>query len=219
MARTSPSRVLVIIPSMLCELNPRGIETRKAEPMWQSLFFFFTAIALLLGIAVPDRVSAECVEAADEIVAWWNFDETSGTTATDRIGGFDGAYRNGPASDEGKVGKALQFNSGGRQYLAVEDNDAWAFGRSDFTIEFWANFDTIGGGSVGRPGDVFHRARRRERYEKQVVLRARRGSSELPRQRSGGRKPLLSPRPFHAGYRRLVPTWPSRDSETSTRST
>jgi hypothetical protein len=48
---------------------------------------------------------------------------------------------------------ALRFN--GSNFVAVPDNDLWAFGAKDFTIELWANFDQPGSGSVGEPGDIF----------------------------------------------------------------
>jgi hypothetical protein len=37
----------------------------------------------------------------------------------------------------------------------VADSDLWAFGANNFTIEFWANFDTPDGGTIGHPGDIF----------------------------------------------------------------
>lgn len=43
----------------------------------------------------------------------------------------------------------------GNDYIAVADSDLWAFGANNFTIEFWANFDTPGDVTISHPGDIF----------------------------------------------------------------
>jgi hypothetical protein len=40
-------------------------------------------------------------------------------------------------------------------YVGVADNDVWAFGTNDFSIELWAKFLAPGGGSVGEPSNIF----------------------------------------------------------------
>jgi hypothetical protein len=88
------------------------------------------------------------------MIAWWPFDESSGTTAEDIAGNNIGVQVNGPVPTPGRVGNALRFD-GVNDFVAAPDSDLWAFGANDFTLEFWANFDAPGGGSVGHPGDVF----------------------------------------------------------------
>lgn len=96
---------------------------------------------------------ATCVPPAPGIISWWGLDESSGTTANDRVGNHTAAYSGSPAPAPGNVRGSLRFN--GTNYLAVADSDEWAFGTKDFAIEFWANFDAPGGGSIGHPGDIF----------------------------------------------------------------
>ncbi len=81
-------------------------------------------------------------------------DEEAGTTVTDAAGSNQGLHVGAPVHEAGQVGRALRFD-GTRSYVGVQDNDLWAFGPSEFTIELWANFATAGGGSVGGGGDVF----------------------------------------------------------------
>jgi uncharacterized repeat protein (TIGR01451 family) len=95
-----------------------------------------------------------CVQPPAGIVAWWPFDETSGTTAVDVVGGNNGTYVGTPQAAGGMVGGSLQFD-GMSTYVVVPDSDLWAFGTSDFTLEFWANFDVPAHGDSGHPGNVF----------------------------------------------------------------
>jgi hypothetical protein len=87
------------------------------------------------------------------MIAWWSFDEQSGTIAEDRLGEHHGAYSGDPTPIlEGVVRGALDFDGSG-DYVAVPDSDDWAFGSQDFTIEFWASFDNPGG-TIGEPHDI-----------------------------------------------------------------
>jgi len=81
-------------------------------------------------------------------------DEEAGFTVADAAGSNPGVHVGAPTHEAGKVGRALRFD-GTRSFVAVQDNDLWTFGSSDFTIELWANFATPGGGSVGQPSHVF----------------------------------------------------------------
>jgi hypothetical protein len=111
----------------------------------QMLFVFFLPINLF---------AQSCVQPPAGIIAWWPFDETNGTTAEDRIGNHPGAHTNGPVPSDGMVGGSLRFD-GRNDYVAVADSGLWTFGSNNFTLEFWANFDAPGGGSIGHPGDIF----------------------------------------------------------------
>ncbi|MGD9164919.1 MAG: LamG domain-containing protein, partial [Chromatiales bacterium] len=111
----------------------------------QMIFLFFLPINLF---------AQSCVQPPTGIIAWWPFDETDGTTAEDRIGNHPGAHTNGPVPADGMVGGSLRFD-GRNDYVAVADSDLWTFGSNNFTLEFWANFDAPGGGTIGHPGDIF----------------------------------------------------------------
>jgi len=106
-------------------------------------------------IFVPciSALAQTCLSPPPGAIAWWSFDETSGTIAGDRIGDNVGGFAGEPMAVEGQVWGALHFD--GNDYIAVADNDQWAFGANNFTIELWANFDAPGGGSIGHPSDIF----------------------------------------------------------------
>ncbi len=102
------------------------------------------ACALVITWAVPAQT---CALPPSGIISWWPFDETSGTTAADIVGNQVGSLVNGPIQTPGIVGEALRFN-GSTSYVTVADNDLWALGARDFTIELWANFSSLAPGSV-----------------------------------------------------------------------
>jgi len=120
--------------------------------------FVLSSVLLVVGLLIMCSVpyaqeQPACVKPPSGMISWWSFDQTTGTIAQDRIGNYPGSYTNGPLPAEGEVHGSLRFN--GTNYIAVQDSDVWAFGDSDFTIEFWVNFDTPGGGSYGHPSHIF----------------------------------------------------------------
>ncbi|MDP1694121.1 MAG: LamG-like jellyroll fold domain-containing protein [Candidatus Woesearchaeota archaeon] len=105
-------------------------------------------------LVIPFTIAGICTPPPSDIIAWWPFDETSGSIANDIIGNRDGAYINSPQQVQGLVGNALRFN-GQSSYVGVVDDDLWAFNLLNFTVEVWANFNSPGRGSVSHPGDTF----------------------------------------------------------------
>jgi ligand-binding sensor domain-containing protein len=72
------------------------------------------------------------------LVAWYKFDEGSGTTALDSANGHNGTV-NGATWTAGKVGGALSFD-GVNDYVDVPDNPALRFTQnSSFTLCAWVN--------------------------------------------------------------------------------
>lgn len=112
--------------------------------------------ALLVTVVIPSPLLAQqaCISPPSGIIAWWPFDETSGSVAADIAGGRPGSRFGGATATAGKVGGAIRLN-GTDAYLAVADGDGWAFGTRDFTIEFWVNFGAGGGNDIGHPRQVF----------------------------------------------------------------
>lgn len=109
-------------------------------------------ICLLTGVAVGQPAQSPCcVENKDQIIAWWTFDECQTDTAKEIVDGNNGLCINDPVYAAGMVENALWFD-GSDDYVEVPDNDLWAFGTNDFTIELWANFNDVVGGSLGQPG-------------------------------------------------------------------
>ncbi|PYK96823.1 MAG: hypothetical protein DME19_18415, partial [Verrucomicrobia bacterium] len=72
-------------------------------------------------------------------VAWW----PANGNANDLIGANHGTLRNGATFSGGEVDQAFKFNGLG-QFVEVPDSDLWAFGTNDFTVELWAEFDSVG---------------------------------------------------------------------------
>jgi formylglycine-generating enzyme required for sulfatase activity/predicted Ser/Thr protein kinase len=95
-----------------------------------------------------------CVAPPSGIIAWWRLDEPSGALATDSIGTETATYSGTPppVQTQGLVGGGLKFN--GSNYLSAP-SPSWHFGNNDFTIELWANFAVVPGGSLVRAGAVF----------------------------------------------------------------
>jgi hypothetical protein len=85
------------------------------------------------------------------VVAYWKFDDASGTTAIDSSGrGHNGTLVNGPAwksSSLCKSGGCLYFD-GLTDHVTVPDSDDFNFGAGDLTIDFWVKF-------AGLPGAVY----------------------------------------------------------------
>lgn len=98
-------------------------------------------VAAKAGVSV-EHTGPCCVAPPPNMKAWWSFDETSGTTAYDLIGGNHGTWQNGPLPVAGKVAGALWFDG-------VNDR-VWAplVGTHDYkslTIDAWIKVDAIGG--------------------------------------------------------------------------
>lgn len=83
------------------------------------------------------------------LAAFYAFDETSGFVAHDHLGAHDGTII-GATHVPGVTGNALQFN-GSSDYVSVPDSPEWNLS-GDFTLEFWADFNSVPGGGAG--GDV-----------------------------------------------------------------
>jgi len=74
--------------------------------------------------------------ASAELVAYWKFDEGSGTTAVDSSGnGNDGTLEGGAEWVAGQLGGALEFNGSGARVVAANI----PFDNRSFTIAMWVN--------------------------------------------------------------------------------
>ncbi len=118
-------------------------------------FFLLSKLSISFVILFIGSAFAQiCVEPPSNMVSWWSLDETSGTVAGDIAGTNHGVHVNGPVNTGGKVAGALRFD-GIDDFVGVPDSDLWAFGSGDFTIEFWVNFSSPGGGTLGHPSHIF----------------------------------------------------------------
>lgn len=76
------------------------------------------------------------------LVAYWSFDEGSGTTAEDfsPANANTGTLTNGPTWVDGKVGKALNFD-GTNDYVTMGNTNDITTG--DFTLAYWMNPENV----------------------------------------------------------------------------
>ncbi len=78
-------------------------------------------------------------------VAYWKFDEGSGNTAFDYVGGRNGTLFGPPSWVDGKIGGALEFNGAG-YYIEA---GTISLTDQDFTVSAWVNKNVSGGVLVG----------------------------------------------------------------------
>ncbi len=98
---------------------------------------FALTVLFVLGILVfvPSVVCAG-YPPRNGTVAYWNFDEGSGTIATDISGNGNDGIIYGANWTSGKVGKALSFD-GVDDYVDIGNNQSYSFIEGEFTIEAW----------------------------------------------------------------------------------
>jgi hypothetical protein len=114
----------------------------------------FCPLLFSLLLLTTTASAQTCVTPPSGIIAWWTLDETTGNIAHDSIGTESAAYFGSPFQTPGLVAGALKFN-GSTDYLGAPQNPEWDFGTNDFTIELWANFAVVPGGSIGEPAAIF----------------------------------------------------------------
>ena len=96
--------------------------------------------------AVVTVYTPVCVSPPAGLVGWW----AAEGDATDSYGTNNGTLEDGVTFGPGRVGQAFNLNGSGA-YVQVPDNDLWAFGTSNFTIELWANFNAVPTGVYSEP--------------------------------------------------------------------
>jgi hypothetical protein len=117
--------------------------------------WYAIACSAAVCACLPVQLYAQaCVPPPSGVIAWWPFDEISGTIVADIAGTKPAVHFGSPVRLPGKVGGSLRFN-GSTDFVAAADSDLWAFGTGNFTIEFWANFDVPGHGDIVHAGDIF----------------------------------------------------------------
>jgi uncharacterized repeat protein (TIGR01451 family) len=143
-------------------LSSAGVLSSTGSPVAPARSYVFTIqvqdsagnlASNVFTLIINSLVTQSCVAPPSGLIAWWPFDETSGTIANDIAGNSPGSYVNSPVPVPGEVGEALSLN--GTNYVGVVDSNLWDYGTQDFTVEFWANFPVVPGGSIGEPGAIF----------------------------------------------------------------
>lgn len=86
----------------------------------------------------------QCVLPPADMVAWWPFDESSGTMAEDLAGNHKGNHKGDPTPTAGYVSQALSFD--GNDYVRVSDaNDLDFGGFGDFSFDAWVKPEDASG--------------------------------------------------------------------------
>jgi hypothetical protein len=114
-----------------------------------NLLLPFVLLAAPLFAAQP---AYRNVVLADNPIAYWEFDEASGTVAADSATATlePGAYQNctlGQASAFTALGTCAQFN-GTTSRVRVEPSSAFELGTGDFSVELWYNTPVTGRGDL-----------------------------------------------------------------------
>ena len=95
---------------------------------------YFLSIAAVIVL-----FSGQIALADPNLVAYWMFDEGTGTTAYDSKGDNDGNLMNGPVWTTGQIDGGLSFD-GTNDYVNVNNSASLSFSQSSsFTIALWVN--------------------------------------------------------------------------------
>ncbi|MDI1476532.1 DNRLRE domain-containing protein [Polyangium sp. y55x31] len=89
--------------------------------------------------------SCACADGVPGKVACWPFDESTGPASVDELGGFNGAWMNGPTPVPGVFGTALSFD-GINDWVSVPSAAGLNFGTGDFSLSFYIR--TTAGGVI-----------------------------------------------------------------------
>lgn len=85
----------------------------------------------------------------DGLVAYWSFNEGSGTTAQDSAGDNTGTLINGPSWVTGRAGNALSFD-GINDYVEITDHPSLDLTAGEFTLSAWIYPESYGEDLNGR---------------------------------------------------------------------
>jgi hypothetical protein len=96
------------------------------------------ASSLLANSTPQAHALPACAQIPPNLVAWWPGDGNP----NDIVNGYNGVLQGGATYDTGEVAQAFSFD-GSTGY--VQGPNIGNFGANDFTIDLWANFNTVTG--------------------------------------------------------------------------
>ena len=84
----------------------------------------------------------------DSPVAYYRLGESSGSTASDETGSYDGVYYNSPTLGvtgalSGDTDTAVRFDDASSQRMTAAGTSSVLSGATEFSVEFWLNRDTV----------------------------------------------------------------------------
>jgi hypothetical protein len=91
-----------------------------------------------------------CAVPPSGMVSWWPGDGNTNDIAGNAN---NGTLSGDAAFGSGKVSQAFSFNGAG--FVQVPHSALWDFGSGDFTIDLWANWNTVNASTYGAPATVF----------------------------------------------------------------
>ena len=98
----------------------------------------YVVLLIILGLA-PMNLLYGYDPGSPDLLAWWTFDEGTGTVAGDVSGnGNDGTLQDDPAVVDGQFGRALAFE-GSRVAISVSDSLTADLFQGSFTLSAWIN--------------------------------------------------------------------------------
>lgn len=111
----------------------------KAKDIWRDTIYAGYRVRATRNVDVADgAVQLGELQVDPSLVAWWKFDEGSGTTANDfSDNGLDGTLKNGPKYVNGKSGKALEFD-GSDDRVEIAHDSKFDF-KSKMSVVVWVN--------------------------------------------------------------------------------
>ncbi|NEQ50852.1 MAG: hypothetical protein F6K11_12075 [Leptolyngbya sp. SIO3F4] len=119
-----PSDANVIFETLISSQGSSGVNTTTPES--------------------PTEINNQTQPWQEGLVAYWAFDELSGNTVTDSVGGLSGNLVNMETTDriQGMVGKALNFD-GVNERGVVNDSGSLTLGdnNADFSVSFWLKLE------------------------------------------------------------------------------
>jgi hypothetical protein len=96
-----------------------------------------------LGLSYPFDTLPTSSTLLNDLNAYWNLDETSGTRFDKTSNSNDLTDNNTVGSATGKISNAGDFVAANSEYLSVANNASLQTGDIDFTIAFWVYFDSL----------------------------------------------------------------------------
>lgn len=91
----------------------------------------------LKGSSILAAVCLVPLASSQTPIAWWKFDEASGSTASATVGGIDGSLSGSAAFVGGISGNALDLSAAGGSYASFGDN--FGLTATSYSISFWVN--------------------------------------------------------------------------------
>ena len=132
---------------------PPGLELSASGLLYGTPTAAVAAVGLNVTATAPSGQSTTrtfavnilpCLDPAPAgMIAWWRGQDD----ALDATGTNHGTLRGNAAYAAGKVGQGFTFDGSG-DYVETPSVPALNFGTGDFTVEFWAKFNSIGGEQV-----------------------------------------------------------------------